>query len=239
MKFFLSVLLGGLGALVVPLPSSKEGAGQPIAYEFPDLDFSAPASLSEIGKPPLIEFSADPEKENRWARTARPYDGVFRKSFFTWTAIDGKNPRVMHSLATDEEMLRRLYEEDSYVRKRQLVYLDASFSQALQEVADGLEKTLELPDLDGQTFTVRIEEVAVLGPEDLHLSGTVEGAKMSLVQLGLTTRGVAISVFDGQRLLRYQDRQEDAWILNEIDQEAYLRQSSRRIKLAQRDAAPL
>ena len=48
-----------------------------------------------------------------------------------------------------------------------------------------------------------------------------------------------MSVFDGQRLLRYEARNDNAWILNEIDQDAYLRQGTRRVKLAQRDPVSL
>lgn len=168
--------------------------------------------------------------DSPWRGSSRPYAAVHQAGHFEWTAIDGKQPEVIRFLATDPEMFKRLCQQNSYVTRRQFVYADEEFNQISQEIIQGNRRSIELPSFDGERFSIIVENV------DLELSdgisawnGILEGHPDSTVQAS-TENGslIHIDVLYDDCQVRYEARERNEWIINEIDLLA-LRESNQRI----------
>ena len=204
-------------------PPSHEGKREEqVNLHFEEIDLSQKDSHYANH---LLAAHTEQPSENAWAKQKIPFHGIHRAGFFTWTAIDGKKPDVMHYLATDPEMLRRLYLQNEYVLRRQFVFVDPAFHVRTEEILHGLRKEVKLPGFDGEQLAVKVKEV------DRNLEGGVSAwsghlvdSPETLVQMSSIGPEIHIGIHMKDRLVRYESRDIDQWIIQEVDLNA-LRES--------------
>ena len=162
-----------------------------------------------------------------WERAPQPFPVILQRGDFSWTEVDGKSEETMALLANNEDMLQALRDENAYVKRRQLIYVDSEiFDSKRDQILDGSLKALTLPGFDGQELKVEIDladRVAYENVEDPNggfFGGRIIDQPDSQVMVGTAGDSYTIQVFDGENLYHYDSREKGELILSEIDQEA-------------------
>ncbi len=210
-----SLLAGALGAEIVwlqrDLPPPEEATFVEFEGQIAEINFSSLTSKDSYGV-------HSKKHKNDW----RPYNGVHQSGIFTWTAIDGKQPEIMKFLAKDPAMFKRLCEQNRYVTRRQLIYVNDDFHKISSEIYSGSRKEVSLPGFDGEELAVIVDNVDLnisdnISAWDGHLANepdstvqaSSDGAELLHIEVHLKGRQV-----------RYEARESDEWIIQEIDLKA-------------------
>lgn len=157
----------------------------------------------------------------------RPFEVVKETLSHAWTAEDGRSPEAIQNLAHNEVELARLTEENSRIKRRQLVYRkEPAVEQVQRAIATGERvRKLVLPALDGQELEVEIT-ASDLAPSGLKgtFTGQLPGRRQSLVTLAFKEGREAFTVQSPEDgiYLNAQPREPGELMIVTFDLDAYL-----------------
>lgn len=217
------LILSGLG-LVVFLATAPRDPGRTVQTHFQNQGAPVPHAM--------------PSSSNGTASTASPHLKAVGSNFvlrpfpvaresqrFQWTDADGMDTNVIRRLAHNEMEHRRMVEENSRIKRRQLVYEKVTVPM-LVERAIGAGQSLQiftLPGFDGKEIDVEVTEVNLKGTVAGSLNGRVKGRLNSIVSVGFYNGCESFNVVspdDGLNLAA-DAREPGEVMLKEIDPDKF------------------
>ncbi len=177
----------------------------------------------EVGARNPGEEYVDHLGNHHWYREPRPFEVTHSTKNFKWTAEDGRSPEIMKQIANNSLMLEELERTNSFVTKRQLLYVAGDFGEKGHEVFHGQRDEVVLPGPDGQEFVVKISDYAGDETDDNApmtgvFTGTIVGQPGSRVEAASQEDywSIGIRTADGKSY-ELINREHGELILSEID----------------------
>lgn len=196
----------------------------------------APPSESALPAPnsPAAPAAQDPQKPSLPpAATAapadfklRPFPVVNEGKSHQWTSADGKDTNVILQLAHNPLEYARMVEENSRIKRRQLVYRKETVPQLLQQLqpAGARLQSFTLPGLDGAEFEVEVTDTKVNGAaQSGSVNGRVKGRSGSMVSVGFYNGSESFNILSPEDgiYLTADAREPGEVIVKEIDPDKY------------------
>lgn len=104
-----------------------------------------------------------------------------------WTAEDGRSPEVIRQLAHNELEAERMTNENSQIKRRQLVYRKEPITKTIEQARAAGEpvQSFTLPGLDGKEYDVEVTQNYVQTERmEGALAGRIKGRFNSMASIG-------------------------------------------------------
>lgn len=153
----------------------------------------------------------------------RPLPVALTRNTHEWTALDAKDPGVIERIAHNPEESKRLAEENTRIKRRQLVYRKETIPNLLQRFGEHSLKEFTLPGLDGREFEVEVVETRLNGLQAGSVLGRVKGVLNSMVSVGFYNgcESFNLCLPDENYYLTADAREPGEVLVKEIDPEVY------------------
>jgi hypothetical protein len=157
----------------------------------------------------------------------RPLPVAYESPSIQWTLADGKDTNVIRRLAHNELEYQRMVEENSRIKRRQLVYRKDTAAAVMERSRLSGEpvKQLTLPGFDGQELQFAIEQADLEPSRQVGtFTGRLVGQPDSLVTLAFKFGREAFTVISPQdrTFLQGHPRESGEIILTSFDPDTYL-----------------
>ncbi len=156
----------------------------------------------------------------------RPFPVANESKSHQWTSADGKDTNVIRQLAHNPLEYARMVEENSRIKRRQLVYRKETVPQLLQQLqpAGARLQSFTLPGLDGAEFEVEVTDTKVNGAaQSGSVNGRVKGRSGSMVSVGFYNGSESFNLLSPEDgvYLTADAREPGEVIVKEIDPDKY------------------
>lgn len=184
---------------------------------------AASSSVARVVAPqqgtPAVVVPVMPEKV-----LLRPLPVSLSTATHEWTSEDATDPAVMERLAHNPDEFIRLAEENSRIKRRQLVYRRVTVPMLIERANGGSLKQITLPGMDGREVEVVVTETRLSGANAGSVIGRVRGRLNSMVSVGFFNGCESFNIISPEEgLYLTADAREPGEILvKEIDPEEYV-----------------
>lgn len=153
----------------------------------------------------------------------RPLAVSLRSGTHEWTPDDATSLAVIEKLAHNPDEFIRLVEENSRIKRRQLVYRNETVPMLLERSGGQPLKSFTLPGLDGREVEVEVVETRLNGLTAGTVLGRVKGHMNSMVSIGFSNGCESFNVMlpDEGYFLTADAREPGEVLVKEIDPNEY------------------
>lgn len=154
----------------------------------------------------------------------RPLPVTLSSTSNEWTAEDATDPNIMERIAHNPDEFIRLAEENSRIKRRQLVYRKETVPMLIQRANGQPLKHITLPGLDGREVDVEVTETHLANPNAGSIQGRVRGRLNSMVSVGFFNGCESFNVIspDEGLYLTADAREPGEVLVKEIDPDQYV-----------------
>ncbi len=185
---------------------------------------TAAAPVLAADSPPAPTPSPSPRSNTFGPTVLRPLSASVETERHAWTREDAKAPEVIELLAHNPDEFTRMMEENTRIKRRQLVYRKEPVALLIEQArASGKPFTrFTLPALDGKEVEVEVLETRVDGHRGAVM-GRIVGQLDSLACVGFSGACESFNIMapeDGL-FIAADSREPGEVILKEIDPAVY------------------